>query len=452
MIRTYLKTATCFVGLLAFLSLAPSAGAQTDDPDVATDPGSALGIPFRRGDATTNGTVDIADPVATFAYLFRGGKTPRCFDAVDTNDDGRLDIADGVASLRHLFQGTFDIPAPGTLSCDLDPTSDGLGCESYYTCDGFYEPDRRFDVGVLDDYTVSFETADTVTPQRDVKILIRHPIDAPAPHPVILWSHGGSENENGHLLQTTWGNVLASAGYVVIHMAHGPDEVNAHCAALRIPVEECDEEDDFSPVGGDDGTLTSIWYNRPRDASAVLDDLANIEAAFGLDLDPERVGYGGWSGGAHPVMTIAGARIDFSPSVKGAVYHDPRVLAFLANSPQGVDRLGMSETSWEAIESPVLIQTGSEDRTEYVDPVERLDPYKGMPPGDKYLHGLDSEDAIHGVFGLTANADQRLKYYVANAGVAFFDAELMGRPEAKGWLQANPLSEISEGVSTIATK
>ena len=62
--------------------------------------------------------------MATFAYLFRGGKTPRCLDAVDTNDDSTLDISisDGVASLRHLFVGTFDIPAPGPLSCDLDPT------------------------------------------------------------------------------------------------------------------------------------------------------------------------------------------------------------------------------------------------------------------------------------------------------------------------------------------
>ncbi|MBI4604051.1 MAG: hypothetical protein HY721_19010 [Planctomycetes bacterium] len=83
---------------------------------------------FLRGDSTGDGKVDLADPVATLNYLFRGGDAPPCEDAADANDDGRIAITDPVITLQHLFLGGGLLPAPGTAYPWLDPTPDALGC------------------------------------------------------------------------------------------------------------------------------------------------------------------------------------------------------------------------------------------------------------------------------------------------------------------------------------
>jgi hypothetical protein len=83
---------------------------------------------FRRGDANDDGAVNLADPIFTLNFLFRGGPLPRCEDAVDANDDGRMDIADPVFTINFLFLGGPEPPAPGPFSPDFDPTPDGLSC------------------------------------------------------------------------------------------------------------------------------------------------------------------------------------------------------------------------------------------------------------------------------------------------------------------------------------
>jgi len=301
-------------------------------------------------------------------------------------------------------------------------------------------------------YTVSYTTPDPVTPDRDVPILIRYPIGTPAPLPVVLWSHGGGYNNNGHHRQEVWGETLARFGYAVIHMSHTDDEAGAHGFALGIPRDDCEGEDLQNGEPSEGGTLISLWYDRPRDASAVLDDLGNIETHFRLDLDDRRVAVGGFSGGAFTVMALAGALADFSPSVLAVSSADPRFRAFLANSPQGVDRLGMTETSWDGIAAPVLVQTGFNDNAGQEEARDRLDPYRHMPPADKYLQYLDSPEAQHPVFGLDEDGSRPLRFYVANAGVAFFDAHLLDRPEAQAWLESNPLDGLSGAISTIDWK
>lgn len=407
---------------------------------------------FRRGDFNSDGDFDVSDVIGTLDFLFLGAEAPRCLDAADTNDDGELDIVDVLSSLMAQFTGAHVVPRPGFDACGVDPTPDALGCSFYVACDSYYDVGRRFEVAVVQGYDVRYTTADTVTPEREVPILIRYPLGAPGPLPVILWSHGGGPADHGHRRQEVWGNTLARVGYAVIHMSHTDDEINAHCAALGIPADECSAEDFQIGEPSEGGTLTSLWYNRPRDASAVLDDLANIEAHFRLDLDPGRVAVGGWSGGAHTVMTLAGALVDFSPGVRSVNLADPRFRAFLANSPQGIDRLGMTATSWDGIALPVLVQTGRRDNSAREQGEDRIDPFRYMPPGDKYLQFLDSRQARHPVFGLKEDGSRPLEYYVANAGIAFFDAHLLDLPEARTWLESNSLHELSGGISTMASK
>ena len=91
-------------------------------------------LPFRRGDTNGDGTVNIADAVATLDTLFVGNGRFVCMDASDSNDDGAVDISDAINSLLVLFVGRGDIPAPGVEECGFDPTDDGVGCEQSVNC------------------------------------------------------------------------------------------------------------------------------------------------------------------------------------------------------------------------------------------------------------------------------------------------------------------------------
>jgi hypothetical protein len=93
----------------------------------------ATSVAFRRGDANTDGAVDIADAIFSLMYLFGSGSSPTCLDAADANDDGTVDTADSVMILMHLFAGAGDVPEP-CGRCGGDPTPDDLGCMTYVHC------------------------------------------------------------------------------------------------------------------------------------------------------------------------------------------------------------------------------------------------------------------------------------------------------------------------------
>ncbi len=90
---------------------------------------------FRRGDANTDGKVDIADAIGTLSYLFARGAAPSCLDAADANDDETLNLADAVRTLGYLFANAGDLPRPFT-ACGTDPlvVDDKVGCESFRVC------------------------------------------------------------------------------------------------------------------------------------------------------------------------------------------------------------------------------------------------------------------------------------------------------------------------------
>ncbi|MEM7263003.1 MAG: hypothetical protein AAF488_13505 [Planctomycetota bacterium] len=87
---------------------------------------------FVRGDANSDGTVDVSDGVFTLGFLFSGGDTPACLSSCDGNDDGGVDVSDAVYILGFLFSGGDPIPAPNT--CGVDPTDDTLTCDSFPPC------------------------------------------------------------------------------------------------------------------------------------------------------------------------------------------------------------------------------------------------------------------------------------------------------------------------------
>ena len=311
-----------------------------------------------------------------------------------------------------------------------------------------YQSPNQYEVKVFSGYVVHYTTR-----QRELNIKLRYPAGAPMPLPLVIFSHGGGPNNNGQNSYHEWAELLASAGYAVINIGHAEDAAGSHCQPLGIPADECEPDDLRTDVSAG-GTLISLWYNRPLDASAVLDDLPGIEAASGVTFDRERMAAAGHSAGAQTVMSLAGALQDFSPSVKAVSLIDTRFKVFLANSPQGIGILGWSEHSWDAITAPVMVTTGANDVGGEEKGPGRQDSFKGMPAGDKYLLYIDSPAAKHGVFGLSIDepASQLLLPYVEASALAFLDATLRGLPDAKGWLVSNQISLWSGGIAQITVK
>jgi len=90
---------------------------------------------FKRGDANSDGKVNISDVVYHFRYIFGGGVPPLCLDSADTTDDGVLDLADAITTLSFLFVAG-EPPAEPFRACGTDPTPEKLDCLTYPPCAG----------------------------------------------------------------------------------------------------------------------------------------------------------------------------------------------------------------------------------------------------------------------------------------------------------------------------
>ncbi len=93
------------------------------------------GPTFVRGDANSDGSINLTDGVVPLLYLFSGGAEPACLDATDTNDTGTVEITDAIIIFSWLFSGGAAPAEPSPLSpgysadeCGEDLSEDGLGC------------------------------------------------------------------------------------------------------------------------------------------------------------------------------------------------------------------------------------------------------------------------------------------------------------------------------------
>lgn len=89
-------------------------------------PGELGSCTFRRGDADSNGFVNLTDPIFSVRHLFQGGPSPGCPDAADFNDDGVLDLTDVILTVAFLFQGVDPSTPPGPYECGPDPSQEDL--------------------------------------------------------------------------------------------------------------------------------------------------------------------------------------------------------------------------------------------------------------------------------------------------------------------------------------
>ena len=94
---------------------------------------------FVRGDANSDGTINITDGIALLTFLFVDStRTLACRDAADADDNGSLQLTDAVVIFQWLFVDPGRPPRPPTPTrgnsypagdCAEDPTNtDGLDC------------------------------------------------------------------------------------------------------------------------------------------------------------------------------------------------------------------------------------------------------------------------------------------------------------------------------------
>jgi plastocyanin len=82
---------------------------------------------FLRGDAQTDGAIDLTDVYSLLEFLFLGEAARACPDALDANDDGAVDISDPIYLIFFLFDAGPPPPKPRVVP-GADRTDDDLLC------------------------------------------------------------------------------------------------------------------------------------------------------------------------------------------------------------------------------------------------------------------------------------------------------------------------------------
>ncbi len=288
---------------------------------------------------------------------------------------------------------------------------------------------------------------------RVLPVRLRIPISTTSTSsPVVVWSHGGALSDTGHLMSDAWGDVLASHGYVVIHVGHalldgetGP----AVCGLASIPTADC-------LTGADDGENSLLVIVRSYDLRAVLRKLPALSTASvdggGPALDLDRVAVAGWSGGSRGPILLMGAKVNTVGGAPRFDNPDPLPRAAVALSPTGPGFGGFydtgTETSWDTLRGPTLLVTGANDVKDkspgLTGPVRRTPFDKQPADGARWLlySNLPVGVGGHGSYNLGDIASNdtrlvRLSRAVRSSVLAFLDAKVRGNAAAALWLSSD---------------
>ena len=134
---------------------------------------------------------------------------------------------------------------------------------------------------------------------------------------------------------------------------------------------------------------------------------------------------------------------------------DERVDAALLMSPQGRGQL-LDDRAWDSLQVPMMVMTGSMDPGRKGDGVSwRLDPFIFAASEQKHLLFIDG--AYHDFGGATggtlegsrAHPDPDIVMYALSASTAFWDAYLLGSPQALGYLESGAMERNSGGEALL---
>lgn len=243
---------------------------------------------------------------------------------------------------------------------------------------------------------------------------------------VILFSHGLGGSLNAGAI---WAHGWAEAGFAVVNVQHpGTD----------------------SSIFGKPGFKSALngeqLAARARDIHFVISELGRrvIEGSCDLTrIDSGRIGVAGHSFGAQTIQAIAGQSY---PAAIEPPLSDPRVRAAIGLSPSP-PLIGSPEAAFATVRIPFLSITGTDDAIPFVTPitaVQRQQPFRLMPPGEKYL--LVLKGGTHEMFAgqvirtmLNGEPTPHIRDTVIAVTTAFWRATLDRDPASLRWLQ-NPTS------------
>lgn len=280
--------------------------------------------------------------------------------------------------------------------------------------------------------------------------------------PIIFFSHGAGGSKKAYSsLSCFW----ASCGYICIHPTHfGTDSTTLIENGLQVVKKYINDP--------------RVWSVRPEDISFLIDSLDGLKCRIPPlkdIMDEARIGISGSSYGAYVTMLLAGAKID-TPWEPDVTFANQRASAFLAISPQGTGKYGLNPYSWNQIQAPMLIVSGTQDQGWDGEPASwRLEAFKYMHPGDKYqvliegahhasydgdkvtgqtLHRLVTRNFRASDAEMTEywKRQKRIPNHVQNVSIAFWDAYLKHEDSAKEFLQSDALQVLSDGEVSIFRK
>lgn len=253
-------------------------------------------------------------------------------------------------------------------------------------------------------YATSFEDGrvkDASRKRRDITYRFTYPRIFSGTAPVIIVSHGGSGDKNGHKSLEYLRLEYASRGYVVVNLNHLKSKsTEAH-------------------IG-----------DRAADVSFVIDQLFSGKikppAAFQGTLDLGHIGHAGHSWGSLTGIALAGGKME------QGTFTEARISACAVLSPQGQDRFGTydngpSDNTWMNITRPMfnLIGEGEVDGDcspeEFVEEGWRLQPFQRYPDHEAKYQAIVPEGCHASLAGY--GTEEQLAYIAINTSV-FFDAYL----------------------------
>jgi predicted dienelactone hydrolase len=275
---------------------------------------------------------------------------------------------------------------------------------------------------------------DTARNNRIVPYKIYYAPQAAGARAVVIFSHGLGGNREGSEFLLSY---LAGNGYVAVAVQHpGSDTPAVFGDAATAPgaIDRNKIETDMTQA-----MSPSVAVDRFRDipfAISMLADMNVHDATLRGRLDMERVGMSGHSYGAVTTQALAGQRFPL-----GTSFGDPRIKAAIAYSPSK-PRSGDATMAFADVHIPTFHMTGTEDKspiaTPDMTPEDRLVPYREIHGADKFLLVLTGGDHMvfsgHRFRGDTNPKDDRWHEIVQRASLAFWDAYLMGKTEARAYL------------------
>lgn len=260
-------------------------------------------------------------------------------------------------------------------------------------------------------------------------------------HPLVIFSHGNWSNKDSYdRLIEHW----VSHGYVVIAPNH------LDCCSMA------------------QGIFNSVRYGqlglieaRVEDFSVLLkalDKIAAMQPQLADKIDIQHIAMAGHSFGAFTATQLGGAAaLDPDEGVYRA-HLNPQISAVIALSNPGPMFDTITADSWLELQTPTLFSTGTWDIQPafWPDWRDHLLAFETAKPGDKYALVIDGADHYLGNLICRLEREEPPQTdalaMVNITTTAFLDAYLKKKPEARDFISANHLGEVTGGFARLSQR